>query len=140
LVAVVAALGALHSGSAHATATTAAVTPRAGSYAGSVGPYTIDFKVSDDRKRITDLRTTYQPTIGELCVPGHLTTTRFPALSIARGRFSGSVALTSSDRYTIRGSFTAGGRASGTMRTDITFKFGPACNDLSSFSAKRVGG
>ena len=66
--------------------------PRAGRYAGSAGPYTISFKVSSDRKRITHLVTNYNPA-GDCGIPTSETNIGFPALSVKKGRFTGSTVV-----------------------------------------------
>jgi hypothetical protein len=138
---------ALHVGDAHATAAKAAsdATPEPGSYAGFVGPFNIDFKVSRDRKTITDLHTNYQATVG--CGPPSDTpvTTRFPKLELDKGHFSGSVTRAPGSEipmhYSIRGNFSTTEKAQGSVTVHFTFPHNalPPCNSTDSFSVARAG-
>jgi hypothetical protein len=139
------ALGALHAGSAHAVATKAAATPKAGRWVGFAGGFTVDFKVSANRKTITGLTTDYQATEGCGAPSNNVITTRFPAVVIRDGRFDASVTRIPPSglamHYTVVGRFSTPTKVSGSVSDDFNFPHNsePPCRSSNTFSGTRAG-
>jgi hypothetical protein len=112
---------------------------------GFAGVFTVDFKVSANRKTITGLTTDYQATEGCGAPSNNVITTRFPTLAVRDGRFSGSVTRIPPSKlamhYSVHGTFSTPTKASGTVGVRFSFPHNsePACNSFNAYSAARLG-
>jgi hypothetical protein len=121
-----------------------ALTAASGRYAGTVGTFSITFKVENGR--ISHLVSNFEATTCSGLAPAEPSPYfSFPALAIKSGYFTGSTTIHDasglSPQFTIRGSFTTPTRATGTLHEHISVPAGfgaPSCTESSKFSAKRV--
>jgi hypothetical protein len=125
-----------------ATVAGSPATPRAGRYSGNAGPYTLSFKVSSDRKRITHLVTNYNAA-ADCSIPTGETTISFPALAIKKGRFTGSTVVREpsgiSESFSIQGSFSSPTRAGGTVHGNLAVPTFRPCHDHVALAVHRIG-
>jgi hypothetical protein len=111
-----------------------AVTPKTGTYKGSVATFKISFKVSKDRSQVIDLQSNWEPTGCPGLSPAQpAPTVHYPDAKIKHGSFKSE-----KFRAVITGKFGSATKAKGTVH--VHFKLGgsgPLCNETAKFAVKR---